>query len=1066
MTEYSIWTELGFSGNPYDQNYLAGTEQGAALFCGRMSELSRVQMSLGSGGSHVSIEGDAGVGKTSLAQVAAFEMFRRGRQAANGTLFVPVAAPLQLSADPADFELKVWRSIAHSLLINEQAIRSAGLNMADLHGLGDWLQSPTTLTAGSASILGFGAGASRGVNTSSGFGESGFIAFVRRALDGLFPTAAAGGVICILDNLELLGTSEAARRSLETIRSNLLEVQAIRWVLVGSKGIVSGARSRRLSGFIDTPIRLQPLTEEESVELVRRRLEYWGTDRAHPPVQPGDFQYLYRALGLNLRDSLALAQQFAKFYHHEFVGTGAVLPADEERPLYFQSWLAEQADLVLADALGVAPESWHLFDQICDGEGTVTLEAEDDARLRLIGPLRDAHLLDVEPVPTQTGALIASVTNDGWLCSSARRRSAAAQAEGMWAVTKGSLTVSPGQPAATTSGPSELPDVCRLVDVVGFDAFSPTAVAARWAASARSTKAVVGVCATGLFAIDLRWDGPHALIAGTTGSGKSELLQSMIASLALESPPDAVNFLLVDYKGGAAFQACADLPHTVAMVTDLDRHLTRRALTSLGAELRRREHLFAEVGAKDFEDYIDLAAGPGHEAIARLVVVVDEFAHLAQELPDFLTGLVSIAQRGRSLGIHLILATQRPGGVLSPEIRANTNLRISLRLFEQADSMDVLDAPDAALISTAVPGRGLARLGAGPLIDFQTARVGGRAHAARDDLQADQPTDLALLVEAVSKAHAELGEIPTSIPWLPPLDEIVLLDDLLADESVLGGLPVVPYALEDLPADQSRRVAAIDLDTFLHLGLIGGPQSGKSRSLQTIAGSFATYMSPADVHIYGLDGGSGALLPLTDLPHCGAVVMRSETERLRELAAFLATELPRRHYLLRAGGFATVREQRAEAPIAERLPHIVLLVDGWEGFAGEPTSSDGTTSAMVKLMLRQGATAGIHVIVTGGRRVLDVEMRSLLADQIALRFADRTDYALLDLAVRDLPEVMVPGRGFRSGARIELQMASLTADLGSQAHATQLRRLGKAARARFAHLEDGVRPRRISASAD
>ncbi|WP_456698283.1 FtsK/SpoIIIE domain-containing protein [Aeromicrobium sp. P5_D10] len=1060
MTEYSIWTELGFSGNPYDQNYLAGTEQGAALFCGRTSELARVQMSIGSGGTHVSIEGDAGVGKTSLAQVAAFEMFRRGRQAANGTLFVPVTTPLQLSSDPVDFELQVWRSIAHSLLINEQAIRSAGLNMPDLSGLGDWLQSPTTLTTGSASILGFGAGAGRGMNTSSGFGESGFTALVRRALEELFPTAAAGGIVCILDNLELLGTSEAARHSLETIRSNLLEVPAIRWVLVGSNGIVSSARSRRLSGFIDAPIRLQPLTEEESVELVRRRLEYWGTERAHPPVQPGDFQYLYRALGLNLRDSLALAQQFAKYYHHEFVGTSAILPADEERPLYFQAWLAEQADLILADVVGVPADSWRLFDRMCEGAGAVTLESGDDEQLRLIAPLRDAHLLDVESVPTQAGALIASVTNDGWLCASARAR-AFAQAEGIRAETPMALPVPASQlPSPDAPELNELPDSCRLADVVGFDPFSPAAVAARWVDTPRSTQAVVGVCATGLFTIDLRRDGPHALIAGTTGSGKSELLQSMIASLALENRPDALNFVLVDYKGGSAFKACAGLPHTVALVTDLDRHLTRRALTSLGAELHRRERLLAGAGAKDFEDYIERQPHSG-DAFPLLVIVVDEFAHLAKELPEFVTGLVGVAQRGRSLGVHLVLATQRPSGVVSPEIRANTNVRISLRLSDQTESTDVLEAPDAAMIPRALPGRGFARTGAGPLIGFQVARVGGRVLAAHGVPESERATDLSLLVDAVSKAHAALGETPLSMPWLPPLAETVLLDDLLVEAPAAGGLPLVPYALEDLPADQARRVAAIDLDNFLHLGVIGGPQSGKSRSLQTIAGSLATYTSPADVHVYGLDGGNGALLPLTELPHCGAVVTRSETQRLRGLAAYLAAELQRRHYLLRTGGFASVREQRSAAPSGERLPHIVLLIDGWEGFAGEQTSIDGTMPAIVKLLLRQGAAAGIHVIVTGGRRLLDVEMRALLADQIALRLADHADYAFLDLAFRDVPEVMVPGRGFRSGARIELQMASLTAEPENHAHSAQVRRLGEAARVKYAHLEESVRPRRI-----
>src|SRR5690606_3215420 len=137
--------------------------------------------------------------------------------------------------------------------------------------------------------------------------------------------------------------------------------------------------------------------------------------------------------------------------------------------------------------------------------------------------------------------------------------------------------------------------------------------------------------------------------------------------------------------------------HTVGMVTDLDSHLVERALASLGAELHRREHILAEAGAKDIEDYVDLMrTNPGLVGMPRLLIVIDEFASLARELPDFVTGLVNIAQRGRSLGIHLILATQRPSGVVSPEIRANTNLRIALRVTDASESSDVLDAPDAA----------------------------------------------------------------------------------------------------------------------------------------------------------------------------------------------------------------------------------------------------------------------------------------------------------------------------------------------------------------------------------
>ena len=215
---------------------------------------------------------------------------------------------------------------------------------------------------------------------------------------------------------------------------------------------------------------------------------------------------------------------------------------------------------------------------------------------------------------------------------------------------------------------------------------TPEDVAGRWRVQPRSTSALLGVAAAGPYTVDLRRDGPHALVGGTTGSGKSELLQTLIASLALGNRPDEMVFVLVDYKGGSAFKDCALLPHTVGMVTDLDGHLTARALASLEAELRRRERLLAARSEPRTSRTTRPAAGAADARLPRLLLVIDEFKALAEELPDFLDGLVRIAARGRSLGIHLVLATQRPGGIVSADIKANVNLRIALRVRDTVDS--------------------------------------------------------------------------------------------------------------------------------------------------------------------------------------------------------------------------------------------------------------------------------------------------------------------------------------------------------------------------------------------
>ena len=285
-------------------------------------------------------------------------------------------------------------------------------------------------------------------------------------------------------------------------------------------------------------------------------------------------------------------------------------------------------------------------------------------------------------------------------------------------------------------GQAAIPSAARLLDLLGMPDPSVSSVLGLWERYGRTTAVPIGIGADGPFVVDIRADGPHALIAGTTGAGKSELLQTLIASLAAANRPDAMNFVLIDYKGGSAFKDCARLPHTVGMVSDLDGHLTERALASLAAELKRREEILLAAGAKDIEDYWEAtsrargrfspAPASAAEPLPRLMLVIDEFASLVAELPDFVAGLVGIAQRGRSLGVHLVLATQRPAGVVSADIRANTNLRIALRVTDAAESLDVIDVPDAARIARSTPGRCYVRSGASAPAAVQSARIGGR----------------------------------------------------------------------------------------------------------------------------------------------------------------------------------------------------------------------------------------------------------------------------------------------------------------------------------------------------
>ncbi|MFG2226350.1 FtsK/SpoIIIE domain-containing protein [Streptomyces sp. NPDC048644] len=651
--------------------------------------------------------------------------------------------------------------------------------------------------------------------------------------------------------------------------------------------------------------------------------------------------------------------------------------------------------------------------------------------------------------------------------------------------------LAPLRDVSKNQGEAALPTAARLLETIGLEDPDAAAIAGRWRAGGRSTKAVVGYSLDGPFALDLVSHGPHGLVAGTTGSGKSEFLQTLVGSLAVANRPDAMTFVLIDYKGGAAFKECVHLPHTVGLVTDLDPHLVERALTSLTAELTHRERLLAAAGAKDLEDYLDYASRrPELAPIPRLLIVIDEFASMARELPDFVTGLVNVAQRGRSLGIHLILATQRPSGVVSAEIRANTNLRIALRVTDAGESTDVIDDREAANISASTPGRAYARLGHSSLIPFQTGRVGGRRPSSdrtdevaapffqpvswldlglpapqrpRTARETDEATDLSVLVKSVRQAGELLGIAPQRRPWLPPLPLSPVVE--LASEPVYGSGedPVFSWALQDLPTQQRQEPATVDMATFGHLHIVGAPRSGRSAALRTFAAAAASASSVADLHLYGLDCGNGALLSLSRLPHCGAVVQRSETDRAVRLLKRLHDEVQRRQRVLGESGFADVAEQRAARPAAERLPHIVLLLDRWEGFMGTLGEYDGgSLTELIQTLHREGGSAGVHLVIAGDRMLLSGRMASLCEDKLILRLSDRTDASLAGLNPRKIPENLPPGRGYRAINAVETQVALVAADPAGPAQAAAVHALAARLAEREAAVPKSARPNRIA----
>ena len=554
---------------------------------------------------------------------------------------------------------------------------------------------------------------------------------------------------------------------------------------------------------------------------------------------------------------------------------------------------------------------------------------------------------------------------------------------------------------------ARLPARVDLLDLLGSDALDPVSVVARWQAGDAGVRTPLAVAADGVVEIDLVEHGPHALLAGTTGAGKSELLRTLVAGLAVRASPADVTFVLVDYKGGSAFDACAGLPHVVGVVTDLDERLAERALRSLRAELRRRERVLRAAGAVDIDAY--RRATRGAEPMPRLVVVIDEFAGLASELPDFLASLVGVAQRGRSLGVHLVLATQRPAGVVSDEIRANTNLRIALRVQDGSDSVDVIGTDDAARLARDRPGRAMVRLGAGELVPVQIASVGSRMTTSRGPAvvitavgaplppsTANGPRTLEALVAAVRRAADMAGLASPRRPWLDPLPAELDLD----------GLPPGTVALADDPDGPAQ--LAVEWDRHGgHLLLYGAPGSGTTTALISIALAIAGRLAPDSLHVYAVDMAAGGLQPLADLPHCGGVVRATERERLVRLVRRLRCDLDRRRAAACTNG-----------------PDIVLLVDGLEALRARFDDPAGyEVLDALDAVIQEGPDVGIRMVASADRAAtVPAALLAAVGDRWLFRLADPADarsFGLTAARVTGLP----PGRAVMVGRGLELHVA-------------------------------------------
>ena len=618
-------------------------------------------------------------------------------------------------------------------------------------------------------------------------------------------------------------------------------------------------------------------------------------------------------------------------------------------------------------------------------------------------------------------------------------------------------SLSPLRDASAASQTTTIPRLVSLLDAVGIDKPTADVISQRWAKTRPyGLEFVLGMSADGPFALDLVEQGPHTLIGGTSGAGKSELLQTLVLSLAANYSPQKLNFLFVDYKGGASSAEFRDLPHTVGYVTNLSGRMSLRALTSLRAELQRRMQLM-EGKAKDLAEMLVVAPD---EAPPSLIIVVDEFAALVKEIPDFVAGIVDIAQRGRSLGVHLILATQRPTGVVNDNILANTNLRISLRMLDPTDSMNIIGSRDAADIPVPLRGRAYARTGPQALVPFQTAwsgapfaagttvraidvepfalpgTLGAPTTAAAPSLTADEAepeTHLEVLVQACAEAATALALPPVRRPWVEPLGEVIPLDHVLyrMDSAALAADPgrIVALGMYDDPANQAQHVASVDLEATGGLMAFGTGGSGKTTLLRTVALGLVRQGPPEAVQIYVLDFASRGLDQLADLPHCAAVVPGDDVEQTTRLLTLLESELDSRRTALadaRAENLGALRAQTGRFA----YPRIVVLLDSYSGFHGTFDRADRYPwQQALQRIVAQGRQVGIHFVMTTDRRMgVPNALLSAISARIALRMATPDELASLGVPTKLAKDAELPnGRGYLDGT-VEVQIACVSPD--------------------------------------
>lgn len=603
-----------------------------------------------------------------------------------------------------------------------------------------------------------------------------------------------------------------------------------------------------------------------------------------------------------------------------------------------------------------------------------------------------------------------------------------------------------------------LPSMLTFMEMYKAGRIEQLDIKRRWREnlSYRSLEAPLGVKAGNVqFYLNIheKYHGPHGLIAGMTGSGKSEFIQSYILSMAVNYHPNDVSFILIDYKGGGMANCFAGLPHIAGMITNLGGNQIHRSLISLESELKRRQRIFAEHGVNHIDKYQQLYKEyKAKEPLPHLVIISDEFAELKSQQPEFMAELVSTARIGRSLGVHLILATQKPSGVVDDQIWSNTSFRICLKVLDKSDSSEMLKRPEAANIVQ--PGRCYVQVGNNEIFELIQSGWSGAPYIPTDKIESKEDkqlelidgcgrplktaacetkaaksdeTQMSAIVDYISGLAEKEGITPLKL-WMDTLAEVIYLDDIEAGNG--GGwdgegwqpvdrwmCPVV--GMIDDPKGQKQYPLEVNIGNEGHIALYGAPGTGKTTFLQTLIYSLVKSYSPEAVNIYIADFGGRTMGYYNELPHVGGVVFSDNEEGIGKLFKLFSKELESRKKQFSEYGVGNLKAYMETD--GAKVPVLLLVLDGYEAFNELYPDFEQT----VITISREGGNYGIYLVLTASNtNSIKHRVTQNIKSMYTLQLNDKYDYVGLVGQTNGLEPEVVPGRGLvKIGTVLEYQTA-------------------------------------------